>query len=363
MVFEQKEKMRVEWVDIYKALGIILVVVGHTTGILNTYIYQFHMAAFFLISGYTTNLEKDTVGHYIYKKIYRLFIPLLSITIIGAAVMAIFHATGFYDYIYDANKYVYIGFINTIKNFLIYGDNYVWWLGATWFIFVLFQIEILEKIVFQLCSAFKRKYVWYSLITTMLYIIGYYCVQRNIFRFRMFDLVLIGQMFFGTGQIIRRGETQLNSKISIEVIILGLLISSSYLFLVKKYFVNYTVDYPSREFHYIYLNYISGIIGSAWIYFIAKIIEMYGKKVKILMKYIGKNTFGIITFHFLAYVLACAVLIFSGIVKVSKAYDVSIQSFGGKYWICWVVYAIAFSILLWKVLTKNSIGKILFGKY
>lgn len=81
MVFEQKEKMRVEWVDIYKALGIILVVVGHTTGILNTYIYQFHMAAFFLISGYTTNLEKDTVGHYIYKKIYRLFIPLLSIKI------------------------------------------------------------------------------------------------------------------------------------------------------------------------------------------------------------------------------------------------------------------------------------------
>lgn len=43
------EKKRIEWVDIYKALGIILVVVGHATGAFNNYIYQFHMAAFLLI--------------------------------------------------------------------------------------------------------------------------------------------------------------------------------------------------------------------------------------------------------------------------------------------------------------------------
>ena len=30
------EKKRIEWVDIYKALGIILVVVGHATGAFNT---------------------------------------------------------------------------------------------------------------------------------------------------------------------------------------------------------------------------------------------------------------------------------------------------------------------------------------
>ena len=69
---------------IYKALGIILVVVGHATGAFNNYIYQFHMAAFFFISGYTTNFEKDSMPHYIYKKIYSLYVPLLFITVLGA---------------------------------------------------------------------------------------------------------------------------------------------------------------------------------------------------------------------------------------------------------------------------------------
>ena len=59
------EKKRIEWVDIYKALGIILVVVGHATGAFNNYIYQFHMAAFFLISGYKTNFDRDRSVHYV----------------------------------------------------------------------------------------------------------------------------------------------------------------------------------------------------------------------------------------------------------------------------------------------------------
>lgn len=33
---------RIEWIDIYKGLAIILVVIGHATGLFNSYIYQFH---------------------------------------------------------------------------------------------------------------------------------------------------------------------------------------------------------------------------------------------------------------------------------------------------------------------------------
>ena len=48
-----EKKNRISWCDIYKGIVIILVVVGHATGKFNQYIYQFHMAAFFLILGYT----------------------------------------------------------------------------------------------------------------------------------------------------------------------------------------------------------------------------------------------------------------------------------------------------------------------
>ena len=43
---------RIEWCDIFKGIVIVLMVVGHCTGRFNSYIYQFHMAAFFFISGY-----------------------------------------------------------------------------------------------------------------------------------------------------------------------------------------------------------------------------------------------------------------------------------------------------------------------
>lgn len=49
---------RIEWVDYYKAIAIVLVVVGHATGRFNGVIYQFHVAAFFFISGYLSKIEK-----------------------------------------------------------------------------------------------------------------------------------------------------------------------------------------------------------------------------------------------------------------------------------------------------------------
>ena len=48
---------RIVWVDIFKALAIILVVVGHATGKFNQYIYLFHVSAFFFISSEIFSLK------------------------------------------------------------------------------------------------------------------------------------------------------------------------------------------------------------------------------------------------------------------------------------------------------------------
>lgn len=61
---------RIEWVDIYKALAIVLMVVGHATGKFNGYIYQFHMAAFFFISGITANIEKKHFSELFFAKFF-----------------------------------------------------------------------------------------------------------------------------------------------------------------------------------------------------------------------------------------------------------------------------------------------------
>ena len=43
-------KERVKWIDIYKGIAIIAMVLGHTSGIAVPYVYIFHMEAFFFIS-------------------------------------------------------------------------------------------------------------------------------------------------------------------------------------------------------------------------------------------------------------------------------------------------------------------------
>lgn len=53
---------RIEWCDIYKGIMIILVVIGHATGQFNSWIYQFHMAAFFFISGYSGRMAGKSQG-------------------------------------------------------------------------------------------------------------------------------------------------------------------------------------------------------------------------------------------------------------------------------------------------------------
>ena len=85
-------KRRLTWVDVTKGFLMILVVIGHYPGQLDfplvTYIYWFHMPAFFLLSGlfFKPVMEKGLMKHTIHKRFMQLIVPylffLVSITLI-----------------------------------------------------------------------------------------------------------------------------------------------------------------------------------------------------------------------------------------------------------------------------------------
>lgn len=123
---------RIEWVDVYKGVLIILVVVGHslqevysankmdfTTDWFRNIIYSFHMPAFMAISGYLVfSLNKNRKIFGIIKRRFKqLIIPLLIWTIVIACVKN----TG------------YIGL-------LLYPNNGYWFLWTLFFIIVIFNI-------------------------------------------------------------------------------------------------------------------------------------------------------------------------------------------------------------------------------
>ena len=50
----ENRKMRLEWVDISKGIGILLVIIGHCVyigGSIHNWIFSFHMPLFFILSG------------------------------------------------------------------------------------------------------------------------------------------------------------------------------------------------------------------------------------------------------------------------------------------------------------------------
>lgn len=68
---------RVEWIDVAKAVAIILVGVGHYScpQWLLVWIYAFHMPLFFILSGYTFKTEKYNFVQFVIRKIKTLILP------------------------------------------------------------------------------------------------------------------------------------------------------------------------------------------------------------------------------------------------------------------------------------------------
>lgn len=69
-------KKRLAWVDVAKAIAIILMVAGHELPqvSLRTWIFSFHMPLFFILSGYTSHRVRD--WHDFWKIFRKLFVKI-----------------------------------------------------------------------------------------------------------------------------------------------------------------------------------------------------------------------------------------------------------------------------------------------
>lgn len=97
---DHKGNSRFEELDIMKGILIVLVVLGHTNTPLTRWIYSFHMAAFFVISGYLWNdrharSSKDALN-YIISRMKRLYLPFVAVNIVYVLLNNLFVKIGFY---------------------------------------------------------------------------------------------------------------------------------------------------------------------------------------------------------------------------------------------------------------------------
>ena len=82
MKLDNKPTQRLPYIDIAKAIALMLIVYSHTTNCYGqTYLGSFFIAAFFLLSGYTSKYKVSWKQHLI-KRAQRLLIPYLLFSVV-----------------------------------------------------------------------------------------------------------------------------------------------------------------------------------------------------------------------------------------------------------------------------------------
>lgn len=127
---------RIEWVDVAKAIAIILVGVGHygPGAKLHTWIYSFHMPLFFMLSGVNLNVKKYNFIKFVLRKGKTLLFPWIIFTTLDALLQSCYRKMGV-----SANDYNIFNVPGKLIINLRHGD----WDPIYWFLPCLFLAEVL----------------------------------------------------------------------------------------------------------------------------------------------------------------------------------------------------------------------------
>ena len=345
----QQAKQRIEWVDIYKALAIVLMVVGHATGKFNGYIYQFHMAAFFFISGITANIEKKHFSELFFAKFFSLILPLLVFIVSGTIFLRMIpeqlRGTLF--------NLPFLGVKGTLLTFFRQGDIYIQFLGACWFLEVLFGIFFISKFLFDITPS---KLFWFT-VSLVLYVIGYHVCRNKIamrISFIQLDLVFVCQFFFITGYLLKNFMLKIEKslftvkKMSFFIIPVILLINL-YIFWFMK-ITDTTVDYANRKLLHIFTETFAAFNGICFLTIISILLDKICHiKIKSLLLYVGGGTISVLFFHFAIFKVLLVLFYKYGKINLQDVSNVVPPASLSNYFILFAFAGIFGSHVLWEL--------------
>lgn len=184
-------------IDIGKGIAIILMCVGHSyvCTFLDTFIYLFHMAFFFMMSGYFFR-EKNLTDPktFVLKRIKGLYFPFVKWGIIFVALHNVFTALGINTReagFYSIKDMAYKAF-TTNTRFIPTEEC----MGPYWFFSCLFFVSLLSFAVFYVNRKAKYKTFTTAASFVGLYALGFVLLYLNIDREWMQTLILTSIVSF-----------------------------------------------------------------------------------------------------------------------------------------------------------------------
>ena len=340
---------RYKVIDVIKGYGICLMVCGHSGAPFTNWIYLFHMALFFIASGYLWNERnaetKKNVVQYVKRKVKSLWLPFVLINVFFTVTQNFFLKIGIYSTDAGASvlPVVSLDTSATIKkvigNIIFSGGSQL--AGATWFLRSLFCITIINAIITYLLKDIisKKRMLFIVIVVTA---IGMQLVNNNV---RPISLLLekIGlQSFFAgyfaylIGMILRDTTSMRFVK---RHVLVCFLLSGGGLFLLN--FVG-KIQLNVGHIENVAFFALSSLLGWILVY----IVSINSKWIASCVEYIGKHSVWILGLHFLSFKIVTMVYLM--IVPESKvtlaAYPVVYEN--NMLWIAYTLVGIIAPLLV-----------------
>lgn len=274
---------RLDWIDIAKGIGILLVVLGHSrlnTGFAARWISSFHMPLFFILAGLCYDeMRYPSYLSYIKRKVTALAYPYFTLSFV---VIAMFSVLYFGDNPAFGAKTLFLD--GTLK-----GSTF----GAFWFVTSLFCVEVLYAGFSRVVSSPIARIIVMLLVSLAA---AYFIESRWPY---FIDTTLVAMFFYAFGHILRLLLPMIANFRMNVFYRFGLAGGGHVLLLLFAY--HYKADFVSHNLGNPVMFLFCAILGSAFVMLISLYISIMKPTFldccKTSLIFVGKNTIILLAMH------------------------------------------------------------------
>lgn len=345
-------------IDIIKGIGIMLIVLGHTQMPYSRFVNLFHVALFFIASGYCFSEKYSesfaNVKVFVVKRIKRLYIPFILWNLAFLCLRNLFVSVE----IYSTNKsivdvYGTIGILS-LQESLIQAKNILFMqageqlAGACWFLRALLILELaFISIDYILKKVFKEKYYisrW--IVAVLMLIVGSELKRKGIVLQFNIATVCSAWCLFVFGIEWKKTYESYKEKIEsyklIDLFMVG--ICFGLIYILTKYG---SISYDSNQYPNIFFFLVAATAGWFLCWGTAGCMEKYLPQLIKLFSYVGTRTIEILFLHFLCFKLVSYIYILVNDLEMYMlaSFPVLTNRWWPIYWIVGIVGPLAFGVI------------------
>ncbi|MDZ8259419.1 acyltransferase family protein [Nostoc sp. ChiQUE01b] len=246
---------RIEWIDCWKGLAIITVVVGHIVNPESKYIFWFHMPLFFFISGYLYSKKTD-YSAFFKKKCFHLLIPYFSFLFLFTLLQYVPLIIDSWQQknILSIDKLI-ISIFSIIWKQVYGGANLVLWFGVFWFVTCLFFTQQLYNLIYIKFGSNNWLMIKIMLGSYCLAMMNYFYLKNVVFPWNI-NVVAMALPFYWLGHMSAKSFL-----INFKIFILGAIIFLTAFLLDAMSLLNFNFNMKTTSYGVLILNFVIALSG------------------------------------------------------------------------------------------------------